>query len=62
MRNLVSSYIKDEQAITLSVETIMFVVIGIGICLAVGYWIWNTIAKRTEESSCKNNPGPFCME
>lgn len=61
MIRLIKSYVKEEDAISMSVETILFIVIGIAVVLAVGYFIYNLVAGQaqsaTENLEQSTNPG-----
>lgn len=58
----IKEYIQEEDAIDNLPATVLLMVIGIALATALGWWIWNTLQKRTESSSCANNPSPFCIE
>ena len=51
MIRLIKSYVKEEDAISMSVETILFIVIGIAVVLAVGYFIYNLVAGQAQSAT-----------
>ena len=61
MFRLVQLYIKDEKALDDSVMKIMFVVIGIAVVGAIGYFVYNMVAGQatnaTESLENSTNPG-----
>lgn len=62
MKNAIREYIHDESAVDEAVGKIIFIVIAITCAMAIGWWIWNTLKKRTEASRCANSNSPFCVE
>lgn len=62
LKNAAVNYWKDEDAVDDSITKIIMIVVGIACATAVGWYVWNILQKRTEQSSCANNPGPFCVE
>jgi len=62
MKNAIKSYVKDESALDESVTKMLFIVIGIGCAMAVGWYIWNTLQKKTSKADCTNSNSPWCVE
>ena len=58
----VKGYVQDEDAVDEAVGKIIMIVITIGCCMALGWWIWNTLKKKTDKSSCTNSDSPWCVE
>lgn len=56
------NYLNDDSAVDGSVEKIMFIGIAIGVATIVGFYLYNTIAKQADNSSCENNDSPFCID
>lgn len=62
MKDKIARYIADEKAAE-DIQVVMFTVIGISCAIAIGWWIWNTLAAQTEKSKCGGkNANPFCVE
>ena len=58
----IRNYLIDETAAE-DIQVVMFTVIGISCAIAIGWWIWNTLAAQTEKSKCGGqNANPFCVE
>lgn len=57
----IKSYLKEECA-SASVETVVLVVAGLSVSIAVGWWIWNTVKSNADKSSCQGSDSPFCIE
>lgn len=62
MKNVIKSYVKNESALDESVEKMMFIIIAIGCAMAVGWFIWNTLQKKTDKASCSSSNSPWCVE
>lgn len=58
----VKGYVQDEDAVDEAVGKIIMIVITIGCSMALGWWIWNTLKKKTDKSSCTNSDSPWCVE
>lgn len=58
----VKGYVQDEDAVDEAVGKIIMIVITIGCCMALGWWIWNMLKKKTDKSSCTNSDSPWCVE
>lgn len=63
MHQIIKNYILDEAAVDEAVGKMLLIVITIGCCMAVGWWVWNSLESRTKKTNCgTNNQSPFCME
>lgn len=62
VKEKVKNYLSDDSAVDGSVEKIMYIVIAIGCAMMVGWYIWNTLKKHTESSSCDSSDSPWCTE
>lgn len=63
IKESIKYYIKDENAgMEDMIERVVLLGAFSAAAIALGWWIWNKIQTRTEQSSCANNPSPFCVE
>ncbi len=62
MLQKVKNYLSDDSAIDGSVEKVIFILAAVTIATLVGYYMYNTVAKQTENSSCDNTDSPFCVD
>ncbi len=63
MIKLLTNYWKHEDAGVEDMPAKMiFLIIGIACAMGFGWYVWNILQTRTENASCANNPGPFCVE
>lgn len=62
MKNIICSYIRDEKAVDEAVSKMIFIVLGITCAMALGWWVWNILQSRTEQSNCANSNSPWCVE
>ena len=56
------TYIYDDNAVDEAVSKMMLIVISIGCCMALGWWVFNLLKSRTEQSSCEHSDNPWCIE
>lgn len=61
MMKYLLEYIKDERAEG-SIEKIIMITATISVALFVGWWIWEKVKNRTNQSKCTNSDNPWCVE
>lgn len=61
MKNAIKSYVKNESALDDQVGKILFIVVIIGVVMAIGWFVWNMLSNKADnaanQADSNRNPG-----